>query len=424
MENIENPTPDPERQQKARQYARLSRRLMLVNLALSGGYSLAWLWFGWAKRWSMCVQTITPNPWLQVFLYLLGFGSILYLINLPLSWYESYRLPHRFELSTQTLRGWIVDQVKGLAVGGVFGVLVLEVIYAVLRVTPQMWWIWATLFLLFFNVLLAYLAPVLLFPIFNKFKPLGEGYADLVERLKRLGERAGTHIEGVYEMDMSRRTKAANAALTGLGRTRRIILGDTLLREFSVDEIETVLGHELGHHVHKDIPLLMSVSAILTVVGMYLTSVIMNWGVTYFGFSDIGDVGTLPLLLLAFGAFQLVVMPLANAFSRWRERLADQYAIQVTGKPQAYAAALTRLADQNLAEAEPEAWVEWLLYDHPPIGKRIAMARRDIARRDVARRDVARRDVARRDVACNVSTGDTATDNASTGLRECEKEKP
>lgn len=372
---MENTTPNPERQEKARQYARISRRLMLVNLVISGGYALAWLAFGWSQQWSATVQALTPNPWFQVPIYLLGFGGLLYLINLPLSWYESYRLPHRFELSTQTMRGWIVDQIKGLAVGGVIGVGVLEVLYAVLRTYPQTWWIWATLFLVFFNVVLAYLAPVLLFPIFNKFKPLGAEYADLAERLKRLGERAGTHVEGVYEMDMSRRTKAANAALTGLGRTRRIILGDTLLREFTSDEIETVLAHELGHHVHKDIPLLISVSALLTIVGMYLVSVVMAWGAPFFGFSSVGEVGTLPLLMLTFGAFELVVTPLVNAFSRWRERLADQYAIQMTGKAAVYASALARLADQNLAEADPEPWVEFLLYDHPPIGKRIAMAK-------------------------------------------------
>ncbi|PWH17062.1 MAG: hypothetical protein DDG59_08435 [Anaerolineae bacterium] len=372
---MENITPNPERQEKARQYARLNRRLMLVNLALSGVYALAWLLLGWSKHWSAAVQALTPNPWLQVPLYLLGFGGLLYLINLPLSWYESYVLPHRFELSTQTLRGWVLDQAKGLAVAGLLGLLILEVIYAVLRASPQSWWIWATVFLLILNVLLGYLAPVLLFPIFNKFKPLGEDYAELVERLKHLAERAGTRVQGVYEMDMSRRTKAANAALTGLGRTRRIILGDTLLKEFSTDEIEAVLAHELAHQVHKDIPLLMGVSALLTVVGMFLVSLVMAWGVPYFGFASIGEIGTLPLLMLTFGVFQLVVMPLENAFSRWREKLADQYALQTTGKPAVYASALARLADQNLAEADPEPWVEWLLYDHPPIGKRIAMAR-------------------------------------------------
>ena len=139
--------------------------------------------------------------------------------------------------------------------GGVLGVLVLEVIYAVLRAFPDTWWIWAAAILLVFSVLLANLAPVLLMPLFNKFVPLGEEHQDLADRLMRLGERAGTKVQGVYKFDMSRRTKSANAALTGLGTTRRIILGDTLLNEFTPDEIETVLAHELGHHVNKDIPL-------------------------------------------------------------------------------------------------------------------------------------------------------------------------
>lgn len=348
---------------------------MLINLAIGGIYTMLWLLFGWSTHLSQALKSLTPNPIYQTALFLIVFGGILYLINLPLSWYESYLLPHRFELSTQTWHGWVNDQIKGIAVGGLLGLVVIEIIYLVLRNYPQTWWIGASAFLLVFNVLLAYLAPVLLFPIFNKFTPLGEEHADLIERLKHLGEKAGAHIEGVYEMDMSRRTKAANAALTGLGRTRRIILGDTLLKEFSSEEIETVLAHELGHHAHKDIGLLMSVSAITTVLGMYAVYLGLKWGSQMLGLESVSDVGGMPLFMLLLGAYQLVVMPLVNAFSRWRERLADEYALQTTGKGEAYASALVRLADQNLSEVDPEWWVELLLYSHPPLKKRIAMAR-------------------------------------------------
>jgi STE24 endopeptidase len=226
------------------------------------------------------------------------------------------------------------------------------------------------------NVLLANLAPVLLFPIFYKFQPLGEQHADLEARLLRLAEQAHTRVRGVYQFDMSRRTKAANAALTGLGNTRRIILGDTLLDEFSADEIETVLAHELAHHVHKDIPLGVAVESAILLVGFYLASLVMDWGVTAFDLSGPGDIAGLPLLGLAFGVFGLVTMPLSNAYSRWRERLADEYALRVTRNGTAYASALTRLANQNLADADPPAWEEFLLYSHPALGKRIAMAER------------------------------------------------
>jgi STE24 endopeptidase len=259
----------------------------------------------------------------------------------------------------------------------------LEVIYAVLRLYPDTWWLWASVILLVVNVILANLGPVLIFPIFYKFVPLGEEYADLVERLVRLAERANTRVRGVYQFDMSRRTKAANAALTGLGNTRRIILGDTLLKEFTFDEIETVLAHELGHHVHKDIPIGMLISSMLTLGGLYLASLGLNWGVSYFGFESVSDIAGLPLFVLVMGLYGLITMPLGNAYSRWRERRADEYALQATRKGGAYASALTRLANQNLADADPEPWVEFLLYSHPALGKRIAMAESAAGRVDI-----------------------------------------
>jgi STE24 endopeptidase len=305
---------------------------------------------------------------------MLVFGGIYFLLTLPLAFYSGFILPHRYELSTQTLPGWIVDQVKGLVVGGFFGLIVIQIIYTLLRLTPDLWWLWVAGVMLVFNVVLANLGPVILLPIFYKLVPLDQERPDLVERLTKLAERAGTRVRGVYKFDMSRRTKAANAALTGLGNTRRIILGDTLLQEFRDDEIETVLAHELAHHVHKDIPLGMLVGSVMTLGGLYLASLGINWGVQTFGFQGVADVAAFPILMIVMGLFGLVTMPLQNAFSRWRERRADEYALRMTEKKEAYASALTRLANQNLAEVDPEPWVEMLLMSHPPLGKRIRMA--------------------------------------------------
>lgn len=365
---------DVERQKRARRYARIRRRLMLIDLGIGAAYALAWLLLGWSQALADALLNWTMNVYLLVAGYALVFGGIYYILNLPLAYYSGYILPHRFELSTQTLSGWISDQAKGLLVGSVLGLLLLELIYMLLRAAPQAWWLYAALLMLLVNVLLTNLAPVLLFPIFYKFKPLDEEHADLVERLVRLAERAGTHVRGVYQFDMSSRTKAANAALTGLGNTRRILLGDTMLKEFTPDEIETVLAHELGHHVHRDIPLGILVESLVTLIGFYLASLALDWGVAYFGFSGPGDIAALPLFALVMGAYGLITMPLGNAFSRWRERRADEYALQATGNGAAYASALTRLANQNLAEVDPEPWVELLLYSHPALSKRIAMA--------------------------------------------------
>ena len=369
---------DLERQKQAREYARINRRWMLVDLALGGLYLLAWLGLGWSAGLRQAVGGLTDWPWLQLLFYVAVFGGIYTLISLPLGYYTGFILPHRFGQSVETLRGWLLDQLKGLLVGAVLGGIVIEAIYAVLRAFPETWWLWAAGMMLVFNVLLANLGPVLLFPIFYKFVPLGEEHRELAERLVRLSERAGTRVRGVFTFDMSRRTKSANAALTGLGNTRRIILGDTLLSEFTPDEIETVLAHELGHHVHRDIPLGMLVETVSTLVGLYLAALALRWGVAQFGFSGVDDLAAMPLFLLVLGVFGLVTMPLTNAYSRWRERLADRYALQATRNGPAFASAMTRLANQNLAEIDPDPLVEFLLFSHPALNKRIQMAEQSL----------------------------------------------
>jgi len=316
----------------------------------------------------------TQNQWLVVITFGAVFGAVFSVLDLPLTFYSGYVLPHRYGQSNQTLSGWWGDLIKSALLSAVIGGFLLEIVYLVLRTAPDTWWLFTAGFLLLFNVLLANLAPVLLFPIFYKFSPLNEEHADLQERLIKLAEKAGTNVEGVYKFDMSRRTKSANAGLTGLGNTRRIILGDTLLKEFSPDEIETVLAHELGHQKNHDIPLGMVVQSIVTLGGLYLTSLGLSWGISQFGFGSISDIAALPLFALFLGAYGLLAMPLSNGFSRWREWLADDFALLLTGNGEAYASALTRLSNQNLAEVNPDPWVEFLLSSHPSLEKRIRNA--------------------------------------------------
>ena len=369
---------DPERQVRAKQYSRINRRLMVVDLLISGLYILAWLFFGWSEALKAWLLGFTTNDWLLVLLYVVVIGGIMFLLNLPLSYYQGYTLPHRFELSTQKLSDWITDQVKGILISGIIGMIVLEIIYAILRTFPTLWWLWAAVILLIFNVILANLAPTLLMPLFNKFVPLGEEHTELADRLMLLAKRSQTYVRGVFKFDMSKRTKQANAGLTGLGNTRRIIIGDTLLNEFTIDEIETIMAHELGHQVNKDIPLGIIFGSITTLVGLFLASLGLNWVVIALGFTGPADIAAFPMFLIVLGLYSLVTMPLENGFSRWRERRADEYALSLTHNGSAFASALRRLANQNLADADPEAWVEWLLYSHPALGKRIAMAEHEV----------------------------------------------
>jgi STE24 endopeptidase len=365
---------DPERQTQAKQYDRIKRRLWLVDQGITLIYALLWLLTGWSVALRTWLMNSINNTWFVVAGYAAIFGGIFFLINLPLGYYAGYVLPHRFGLSTQAFRDWVIDQLKGLAVGAVLGFIVIELIYMALRLTGENWWLWLTGGVLLFNIVLSNLAPVLLMPIFNKFTPLGEDHADLEERLVNLAEKAGTRVKGVFKMDMSRRTKQANAALTGLGSTRRIILGDTLINEFTTDEIETVLAHELGHHVHHDIAWMIGGGTVLTALGFFLVSRVMGWAITAFGLSGVADPAGLPALMILLSLYQLITMPVENAFSRWRENKADTYALRATNKADAFSSAFKRLANQNLGDVDPEPWVVFMFYSHPPLSVRIARA--------------------------------------------------
>ena len=369
-------TLDPEKQKQAKEYARIHRRLWLVDTLFSAIYALAWLVFGWSISTREWLSTFTSNEWLLVALYVAVFGGIYSLLNLPLSYYSGFILPHRFGQSNQSLKDWIVDQLKGLAIGAPLGLLMLELLYLALRLTGGTWWLWAAGGLLLFNVILSNLAPVLIMPLFNKFVPLGDEHKDLEERLLNLAKRANTKVQGVFKFDMSKRTKSANAALTGMGSTRRIILGDTLITEFTPDEIETVLAHELGHQVHKDIPFLILSGTLLVTIGLFIASQALSYAVTFFSFTSVADVAAFPALMLILGAYGLLTSPLENALSRWRENMADDYALSSTGKGEAFASAFTRLANQNLGEIDPEKWVVFMFYSHPPLGERIEKARK------------------------------------------------
>ena len=367
---------DPERQKQAKQYARIRRRLWLVDTIFSGLYALAWLFFGWAISLRAWLNQFTHSEWILVPLFVAVFGGIYTILNLPLGYYSGFVLPHRFGQSNQSFKDWVIDQLKGLAIGAPIGLILLELLYLALRVTGALWWLWAAIGLLIFNVLLTNLAPILIMPLFNKYVPLGDEHKDLADKLLALAERAHTKVRGVFKYDMSKRTKSANAALTGIGNSRRIVIGDTLINEFSTDEIETVLAHELGHQVHRDIPLFITFGTLSTTLSLFLASLALNWVIHNFGFTSPADVAAFPALNLIFGAYGLLTMPLGNAVSRWREGMADDYALQATGKREAFASAFTRLANQNLGEVDPEKWVVFLFYSHPPLGDRIEKARR------------------------------------------------
>src|SRR5436305_7378969 len=375
---------DPDRQQKAREYARIRRQLSLVGIGIAAVAILFIFWSGLDVALRDWLQPLSWQPlrsWypLPVLLYFLVLMLGYEVLTAPLAYYGGYVLPHRYGLSTMTLPAWLADLFKGLVLSLILEALAVEVIYVLLATQPQTWWLWTALILLFFTVVMANLAPVLILPIFYKFTPLPEG--ELTRRLLALAERAHTRVRGVFSLQMSRKTTAANAALMGLGNTRRIVIGDTMLDRYKPDEIEVVLAHELGHHVHHDIWKLIITQSILTLGGLYLVNVVLHWAVnTQHIYTSLADPATIPLLLALMGVFGLIVMPIGNGLSRAIEYQADEYAMQSTKMVEPFKSAMTRLANQNLSEAEPSPIIEFLFHDHPSINKRLKHADNFMAR--------------------------------------------
>ena len=381
-------TIDVERQRKAKEYARTRRRLSLVDLVIAA-LGVCLLLFtglaGWLRNLLSALNVLDWQPvhgWfpLQVLLYFVILMLVYQVVVAPLAYYSGYMLPHRYGLSVMSIRGWLRDLFVGLALELVLGMLAIELIYLLLATQPQTWWVWVALAMLFFSVGMANLAPVLLFPLFYKYRPLEEGA--LTARLLALAERAHTKVRGVYTFDMSSKTTAANAALMGLGNTRRIVLGDTLLQSYTDEEIEVVLAHELGHHAHNDIWKLIALQSLLTLVGLYIANLLFHQAVeTQHLYTGFADPATLPLLLALVALFSLVVMPISNGYSRRVEYQADEYALQSTGMVESFKSAMSRLANQNLAEVEPSPLVEFIFYSHPSMQKRLEHADRFVASR-------------------------------------------
>jgi len=359
---------------QAREYNRTKRWLGIADFVLGLAMLLVLLATGWSGTLrDLAYSSSFQHYTLAVFLYvgmLLVLGKVL---GLGLDYY-SFRLEHQYQLSNQKTRSWIWDEAKGLLVTFILGGLIVELLYFVIRIDSQHWWLicWAAFLVLF--VLMAQLAPVVLFPIFYKFEPLDN--EDLKARLVRLSERAGTRVRGVYQWKLSEKSKKANAALTGLGNTRRIILADTLLENYSPDEIEAVLAHELGHHVHKHIFKSILIQAVTTLIGFWAA----NWALHYaidrlHMFETLSDFANLPLLVLVSTVLSFLVLPALNAYSRYNEREADRYAFRSIASVGPFISSMNKLADQNLAERAPSRWIEWFFHSHPAISKRVDAAR-------------------------------------------------
>jgi len=363
---------DDQHQRRAKRYENIHHVLFVGETVYTVALLVLFLGTGASRQLAAATHRASANPRIATALFAAALSVAVKLLFLPLNWLGDFFLEHRFQLSNQTPGGWLLDEVKSLGLSLVLGVVALDTVYFLLRRAPTWWWVATGGFFLLFGIVLSMLFPVLILPIFYKLLPLEN--ESLCRKLTALAQQVGAKVLGVYRMEMSEKTRKANAAFAGLGATKRIILGDTLLDHFAEDEIEVVMAHEMAHYRHGDLWRMIGWSTATTFVGLWITDGVLRWALPRAGFERVGDLGAFPLLALCLFGFSLVVMPLNNAFSRWRERLADATALELTRNPDGFIRAMRKLAGQNLADLAPHPAVEFLLHDHPSLSRRITLA--------------------------------------------------
>lgn len=357
---------------QSQKYQRGKNRLFLASLIydviLLGGFFFS----GFSFFLRDLSRHLSSNPFGVNGIYLAIFCSALYLLHFPLNFFSGFIREHKFHLSNQTFFQWLADDLKGsfLSLGMVF--LLVEVIYWLLRTVPDWWWMWAGCFWVFFMFVLAKMIPNFIVPLFYKYSVVKE--EAISARIKTLFERNHVELDNVYAINMSSKTKKANAMLCGMGKNRRVVLGDTLMDGFTVDEIESVVAHEIGHYKHHDILKLFMVNAVIIIGGLFLLNQVLSLSVEKFHLAGIADIAFLPMLILLFMVFGLGTAPMLNFLSCRIEREADLFSLETTKNKEAFISMMEKLGKMNLAEYRPGKLAEIFLYDHPPLYKRIQLA--------------------------------------------------
>lgn len=329
------------------------------------------LWLG--PRVNALVESgVGAAPWLRLVALALVYGVGLEILTLPLDFWSGFVLEHRYQLSNQTFPRWVWRQVKGYLLGAPIGLVLLLGLFGLLRFGGAWWWLWAAAAWLAVTLLLGQLLPVVILPLFYKVTRLND--TALLERLRRIAAGTGLNVEGIYRLHLSADTRKANAALAGLGRTRRVLLGDTLLDSFTPEEIEVIFAHEVGHHVYRHLIKLVVCNVALAATAFWLVDVVLRQAAASLGYSAFNDPAALPLMLLVVMVFGLLLSPAQNALSRFFERQCDRYALARTGLVEEYRSAFRKLAAMNKADMDPHPVTVWLFDDHPPIRQRLALA--------------------------------------------------
>ncbi|MBN2160959.1 MAG: M48 family metallopeptidase [Spirochaetes bacterium] len=337
---------------------------IIAVLAFSG---ISPLVVGLVGRWF-------SNDYLVFFAFVTVIGILYFILGFPFDFYGGYIVEHRFGLSNQSVLAWFMEKIKGSAIGIVIGVPVALVFYFFLRATGWFWWFYFSAFVFLISVFLARIAPVVIFPIFYKFRELESD--QIRENIMSLLKDQNIEVTGIYSFNLSKDTKKANAGFTGIGKSKRIILSDTLIEHFSPDEIAVVFAHEMGHYRMRHIVKTIVTGTVSIFLSFFLCGELYRLTIGYLGYAHVYDIAAIPILFLYLTLFSLVTMPASNALSRKFEREADRFALETTRDRESFISTMEKLADLNLADRDPNPVTEFMFYSHPSIKKRIAFARK------------------------------------------------
>jgi STE24 endopeptidase len=325
---------------------------------------------GFSSNLERFLNSFISNDYLLFLAFTIVVGLAGGIIFFPFSFYTGYYLEHKYNLSNQTFLKWVWENLKGLMVSAVIGLPILLFFFYSLNRFGNLWWLPFSILLFIVSVILARILPIVILPIFYKVTPVDN--EQLKNRIRLLAEDADIKVENVYKFDMSRNTKKANAAFTGIGKSKRILLGDTLLENYSEDEIETVIAHELGHYKKKHVIKNIIIGTVSSFLSLFLISLLYQISLKWFGFNEITRIAALPVLSIWGMLIGIIQTPLSNGLSRKYEYEADQYAVASTKKGDAFIGTLEKLNQQNLGDKDPHPFVEWFFYSHPSIKNRIS----------------------------------------------------
>ena len=357
---------------QAKKYSRIKLTLSLVGTTFSFIITLGIVVTGFSLRVENFVHSYTQSPYVALLLFVAVLGVLSGIISFPLSFYSGFVVEHRYNLSNQSFVQWLWEQGKAFLVSIPIAVPLMLLFYFFLREYQALWWLPVATAMFVVSMLLSKIVPVFIMPLFYKFTPLENDV--LKERILLLCKNTRMNVTGIFTFNLSKTTKKANAGFTGIGKSKRIILGDTLMEHFSDDEVETVFAHELGHYVHGHIWKNILVGTLSIYAGLFITSKLYFLSLGWFGFSSVDQLAALPMLALWLGVYSLLTSPLSNVLSRKYEFEADRYALVRTGNAPAFMSTMRKLAEMNLADTAPHPVVEFLFYSHPSIEKRIHAA--------------------------------------------------